>query len=427
LTRAWSRRLLAPVDVASLAAFRVLFGAVLFVAALRFLGRGWTRTLYLDPPYHFPWPGLGFVRPWPAPLMHAHVWLLAAAALGLAVGWKPRSCAALYTLLSLYVELLDRALFLNHHYLVTLLAALLALVPAGNAFTVAPGPPRPQQIPGWVLAVMRLQVGVVYLYAGIAKLNGDWLLRAQPLRMWLAAHADWPLVGPGLAQPATAFAASWLGLLFDLTIVPLLLWKRTRGPAFGAVVLFHVATGLLFPVGMFPWVMIAGATLFWAPDWPRRRFALAAPPVAVTAPPRPISVVLVAHAVLQVLLPLRAYAGAQSCRWSGEGFDLSWNVMIAEKAGVVALQAVDLANGTTWPIDLTELTPLQRQAMAQDPALIQAYARQVAAELWRRHRRRFAIHADAHLSLNGRAPRPLLDARIDLAAPDATATILPLD
>src|SRR5215471_8507727 len=62
---------------------------------------------------------------------------------------------------------------------------------------------------------------------------------------------------------------SWLGAAFDLTIVALLLWPRTR--RFGCVLVlgFHGATGLLFPIGIFPWLMSAAATILLAPDWPR--------------------------------------------------------------------------------------------------------------------------------------------------------------
>ncbi len=50
----------------------------------------------------------------------------------------------------------------------------------------------------------------------------------------------------------------------------LLLWRRTRLVAWVAVVAFHVATWLLFPIGVFPWLMIGVTTIFFEPDWPER-------------------------------------------------------------------------------------------------------------------------------------------------------------
>ena len=59
-----------------------------------------------------------------------------------------------------------------------------------------------------------------------------------------------------------------------------------------AVVGFHLVTGMLFPIGVFPWVMIAGALVFFPPDWPGR---LAAHLGRRTTPagvgPMPVSVV----------------------------------------------------------------------------------------------------------------------------------------
>ena len=55
----------APVDIASLAAFRVLFGLVMAAGTIRFLAKGWVTELYLRPRFHFPYPGFEWVRPWP--------------------------------------------------------------------------------------------------------------------------------------------------------------------------------------------------------------------------------------------------------------------------------------------------------------------------------------------------------------------------
>ena len=80
---------------------------------------------------------------------------------------------------------------------------------------------------GWVW-LLRFQVGVVYAFAGLAKLQADWLVRALPLRLWLPARADLPLVGRLLGVAATAHVLAIAGAAFDCSIVPLLLWRRTR-------------------------------------------------------------------------------------------------------------------------------------------------------------------------------------------------------
>jgi hypothetical protein len=418
----WRARLVEPRDAASLHAFRVLFGLVMAAGMLRLLATGWVGELYVRPALHLPYAGFSWVRPWPGAGMYVHVAALAAAALGLALSARPRLCAALFLVGFVHLELIDRALYLNHYYLATLLAGLLALL--------APAPGA-RSVPAWVLYAFRAQVGLVYFYAGVAKLNADWLLRAQPLRAWLAASADLPLVGAWLETPAAAYAASWAGAAFDLGIVPLLLWRRTRAPAFAALLVFHASTAALFPIGMFPFIMTAGATLLLAPDWPRRLATGRARGGdagggASRAYGHGRAAIVAAHVAVQLALPLRQHLASGPSAWTGAGFDFAWNVMVAEKSGTVTLRAVDRSTGREILVRPSAyLTPRQEAAMAQDASLVAAFARQVATELERGRRGPVSVYADARVALNGRPSQGFLDPRVDLTR--LPPAILPLD
>ena len=61
----------------SLAVFRILFGSLMAFAMLRFLANGWIDEFFLQPQFHFTYPGFGWIRPWPGGWMHAHVAALA--------------------------------------------------------------------------------------------------------------------------------------------------------------------------------------------------------------------------------------------------------------------------------------------------------------------------------------------------------------
>ena len=254
--RAWS---LTRVDAASLVLLRVFVGLLLFVSAVRFVARGWVEELLLAPRFHFHYWGFTWV-PEPSPaLAYGALLLLALASLALAAGLFVRASAAVSLLAFAYVELIDVTYYLNHYYFLScLLATFVLLPPQGEA---------DGRVARTQLALTRTQVGLVYVYAGIAKLGSDWLIHAQPLKIWLARHADLALVGPWLDEPWLAYAASWAGAGFDLLVVPALLWRPTRAWAYAAVVGFHGITGLLFPIGMFPWFMIACATILFEPDW----------------------------------------------------------------------------------------------------------------------------------------------------------------
>src|SRR5215510_14135370 len=81
------------VDVAWLCALRVLLGLVMCAGALRFMAKGWIHEFFVKPEFHFAYPGLGFVRPLPEPLLWSVFVAMALLALGLALGLWYRACA----------------------------------------------------------------------------------------------------------------------------------------------------------------------------------------------------------------------------------------------------------------------------------------------------------------------------------------------
>jgi len=345
---------------------------------------------------------------------------------------------------------------LNHYYLISLLSGLLVVLPAHRAWSVDAWR-RPASkldaVPVWTWHLLRFQIAVVYLFAGLAKVNVDWLVQAQPLRIWLAAHSDLPGIGGWLQEAWVAYAASWFGAIYDLSIVFLLLHRRTRPWAFPAVIVFHVATWMLFNIGMFPWIMIVAATVFFPPNWPRLCFARLAGKVALrfqigawpewatdlvipTSPsrvgrvahPRLNVAVLALYGVAQVSLPLRPYLLSQEHpAWSYRGFNLSWQVMVAEKTGYVEFFAFDHATGRRSRIRTSDcLTPRQELLMAQDPYLVRQFARKLAADLQARGRKDSEIVVNAFATISGRPSQRIIDPRADLAKRTAAGWILPL-
>jgi len=491
-----SRFVRQPVDIASLAFFRILFGLLMATAIVRFMAKGWVSQLYLEPVFHFAYPGFEWIRPWPGALMYAHFVLLAVLALGVALGFHYRVCITLFFLGFTYVELIDQTAYLNHYYLISLLSGLMIFLPAHRAWSLdawrktrrtgnrgrvkhprycrrrrketltsssrsnespyvvsynfpnssAADDFRLSTVPAWCLNILRFQVAIVYIFAGLAKFNADWLFHAQPLRIWLAARSDLPLLGPLLGQVWVAYAASWFGAIFDTSIVFFLLYRPTRRPAYALVIVFHVATWLLFNIGMFPWIMIVAATLLFPPDWPRvwlvkrkalsveRRTVEHAPRTTHYAPtlhaPRSYALtlfLLVAYALIQLALPLRSFFVAQPSAWTCSGFNCGWRVMIAEKTGYVEFYAHDPASGRRWKLSVKDyLTPRQEIMMAQDPYLIRAMARRLAADFQKQNCRPIKVKAEAFATLNGHPSQRIIDPEVDLARATPPGWIIPL-
>jgi hypothetical protein len=423
----------APVDIASLAVFRVLFGALMLASAVRFWARGWIEEIYVQPAFHFHYYGFSWVRPWPGWGMYAHFAIMAIAALLVALGLWYRLAAIVFFITFSYVELCEKATYLNHYYFISVVSLLMIFMPLHGAASLDasrdPGV-RSRAAPAWALWALRLQIGLVYLFAGLAKLNGDWLLRAQPLGIWLAARRDLPLLGPLLADPWVAYAMSYAGAAFDLSAFFLLLWPRARPFAYTAVVAFHALTGLLFPIGMFPWIMIAAALVFFPPGWPRRALGplLRRWPSLLGPPPDPGAAspaqrlgrlglaALGAHFIIQIALPLRHFLYPGDAGWTDEGFRFAWRVMLVEKTGMVEYRVRDPATGRVWGVDpAARLTPLQTKMMGQSPDMILEYAHHLAGEFAARGIRDVEVFADAYAAINGRPSQRLVDPGVDLA------------
>ena len=266
-------RAVRPVDGSSAAIFRIAFGLVGLVAVVRFFAHGWIDELYLAPAHHFSYVGFEWVQPWPGPLMYAHFAALGVLAVCIAAGYRYRLAALLFAVGFTYVELIDKTTYLNHYYWISLAGLLIVFLPLHRVWSVDAWRSRARRaptVPACTIWLLRAQLAVVYVFAGAGKLNPDWLLEAMPLRIWLPQHADLLLIGPLLDEVWVAYAMSWAGAAFDLTIVGWLLWPRSRPFAYVAVVVFHLLTGQLFMIGVFPWLMIAGTLIFFPPDWPRR-------------------------------------------------------------------------------------------------------------------------------------------------------------
>lgn len=435
--RLWER-LLAPRDIAALVAFRVALGLLVTVSAVRFLAYGWVDVLFVQPRFHFTYWGFHWVPALPAPWMHAVFVLLGVLGLCVAAGLFYRAATALLFVAFTYVQLVDVSNYLNHYYLVSLLLGLMCFVPAHRAFSVdAWRRPelRADTLPAWCSWLLRFQVAVVYVNAGLAKLTTDWLLHAQPLNIWLAARTSLPLVGPLMEERWVAYGAAWAGFLFDTTIVAFLLHRRPRPFAYAVVLAFHAATSVLFPIGMFPFIMVTAALVFFDPSWPRRLAERVAGLVGrVRAPstpalePAPSSRaapggkarlalgVAVTYALLQVLLPLRTHLYGGNVLWHEQGMRFSWRVMAREKNGSVLFVVRQPATGREWHVSPRQyLTRLQEREMSGQPDLILQLAQRIARDFEAAGKGPVEVRADARVSLNGRPSELFLDPEVDLA------------
>ncbi len=420
-----------PKDAAGLAAFRVLFGLVMAGSIVRYFLNGWIQRFYVAPRFHFTYWGFDWVAPLPEPWTSAVFVVLGLAALCIAIGLFYRAACVTFLLLFTYVHLLDVSNYLNHYYLVSLLALILCVLPLHRAYSLDARlfpALRVHTLPAWMTWLLRLSVGLVYFFAGLAKLTPDWLLHGQPLTIWLAARTDAPLIGWLFSEPAVALAMSWAGFLYDTTIAGWLLWRRSRPFAYAIVCTFHLTTHLLFDIGIFPVIMTVGATVFFDPDWPRwlasklRRVELA-PRVDEGARSTGWQLnrlglgVLVVWALFQLAMPLRAHLYGGNLLWHEQGMRWSWRVLCRDKTGTVSYRVrVDSEERERFVSTTQYLELHQDSEHAGQPDLILQLAHRIARDVRAQGHDRVEVRADAWVSLNGRPSARMIDPNVDLAA-----------
>ena len=434
--------LFAPVDIASIVLFRIAFGLLMFWHILQYLLGGRLERAYLDPLLLFKYPGFEWVERASPGVLTALFVAMAVFALLIALGLVYRVACAAFFLGHSYMLLLDAAQYQNHLYLISLVAFLMIAIPAHSAGSLdalirgrSSG-----TIAGWCLWLLRFQLAIPYVYGGVAKLNTDWLLEAQPMRLWLSDGTDRAVRIAILQDAWAAYALSWGGALLDLLVVPGLLWRRTRIPAFGLAIVFHLANSDLFLIGVFPWLMLAALALYPSPDWPRRVLRAAgllgeratagsSPPVGAPRARALVLACLAVWATVQLLVPFRHVLYPGWVDWTERGHRFSWRMKLRDKRGEVQFVAVDPVARKAFPLTSLDavLTRQQQRMMTHDPEMIRQTARYLSEHVRQPGAGPVEIRAITSISLNGRKRQPLVDPMADLARVGPGATwITPL-
>jgi len=419
------------VSIAPLVTFRIVFGCLMFLSILRFWWRGWVTTVYVTPKFHFTYWGFEWVQPLGYAGMHLLFAVMAFSALAVALGWLYRIAIFTFFLTFTYVELIDVTTYLNHYYFISLAAFILIWLPANRHYSLDTWlrpDTRRLTVPAWTTDLLRFQLAIVYIFAGLAKVNTDWLIQAEPMRTWLPATSHLPLVGKFMYATWVAYLFSWFGCLYDLFIVFFLLNKKTRPVAYLFVLVFHTATAIFFPgIGMFPYVMMASSLIFFSGDFhekllSRLPFYRKQPPLPPYQPMfhenhyRIIRWFIVAYTLLQLIIPLRFLLYPDHLFWTEEGYRFSWRVMLMEKSGVAYFTVRDHLTKGTYEVDNKQfLTPLQEKMMSTQPDLLLKYARYLHDEYQKKGMNDPEVYGEVYVSLNGQRSTRFIDSTINLS------------
>jgi len=417
---------------APLAVFRIFFGLLMFISIVRFWAYGWIQTVYIQPKFYFTYYGFEFVKP-----LGSWTYLLFAicgvSALMVSIGYKYRLAIIIFFLSFTYTELIDKTTYLNHYYFISVLSFVLIFLPANCYFSVD-AYLKPQikanYIPKWTIDAIKVLLAIVYIYAGLAKINSDWLLHAQPIKIWLRTRTDFPVIGKLFAYNWVHYFFSWFGMLYDVFIVFFLFYKPTRKVAYIFVAVFHILTHLLFPIGMFPYVMIVSTLIYFDASLHEKiiiilkkivrlpkgeiqensTYLYSKNSVKIIAP------ILVTFFMIQLLLPWRYLAYPGELFWTEEGYRFSWRVMLIEKVGLSTFTIVNPKKNQRFEIRNNDfLTDFQIKQMSTQPDFILQYAYMLRDYYTEQGVENPEVYVESYVTLNGRLNTQFIDPKINLA------------
>ena len=424
-------KLLIPVPISPLITFRICFGGIMLFSILRFWLNGWIRTQYINPKFYFTYTGFDWVQPLGEIGMYTLFFIIGITSVLVLVGLWYRLAIILFFISFTYVELIDVTNYLNHYYFISIVSFLMIFLPANKAISldvrINPAS-KCTHVPMWTIGIIRLQMGMVYFFAGIAKLNADWMLEALPMKIWLPAKSHLPVIGNLFYKEWVAYAFSWFGAFYDLFIAIFLIQKKTRPYAYIAVIGFHICTAIVFPaIGMFPYVMILCSLVFLRANFHN---SLLSPfvnglyfkeaEVTYLYPKyygKFLSVLLTFYFVLQTIIPMRFLFYPGPLFWYEEGYRFSWRVMLMEKSGNTFFYIKEPRSGRVFEVNNPDfLTPQQEKMMSTQPDMIVHYARYLKHIYQQRGLHHPKVYAEGYVALNGARSKQFIDTKIDLSA-----------
>ncbi len=411
-----------PVNNSPLVVFRILFGAIMFMEFGGSLTNGWVTQVYVKAPFRFTFIGFEFLNNMQGEMMYVYFLVAAIFSILVSIGLFYRPSMIIVALMWSAVYFSQKAHYNNHYYLMVLLCWLMVLMPANRraSMDVRLGLVKPANTCyRWQIQIFIAQIAIVYTYASIAKMYGDWL-KGIPVRIWFSRRTGTPLVGPLFGKESFIYFIAYTGIIFDMLVVPALLWKKTRNLAVAAMLMFHFFNGTVFGIGVFPFLAMSLNVFFYPGTTFDNVLGKAPSPydykAASLSKQKFVIFVMCTFLIWQALTPLRHHFYKGDVTWTEEGHRMSWRMMLRTKSGHALFKIRDKSTDSVWynqPLD----TLLRYQAgdLGNKPDFIWQYA-QILKKKYAEQGIDVAVYSNCRSGLNGRKRQYIVDPDVDLAA-----------
>ena len=409
------------IDNSPLIVFRILFGFLIACESFGAILTGWVKRVLTDPQFTFSFIGFEWLQPLPGFGMYFYFVLMGFFGLAIMLGYRYRIAITSYTILWAGVYFMQKSSYNNHYYLLLLISFLLIFLPANRYASLDVKQNRVSEektMPYWISLLFIIQVGIVYVFASLAKFYPDWLDGTFTKNL-LSGTTSRPFFLELFSQKWFYLFIAYAGILFDLLIVPFLLFKKTRTLALIASVIFHIFNSITLQIGIFPFFALTFALFFYEPETIRRIFLRKKSRLENENlsqnlyGKRIVYFLMIPYLIIQIALPLRHHFIEGDVLWTEEGHRLSWRMMLRERNGYITIQIKDLKTGSVSIYNYRKnLTNKQAQNLATKPDFIWQYCQRIKEEY---KGKPIAIYIDCKNSINRKEYKSLIDPNYDMA------------
>ncbi|MCA1965222.1 MAG: HTTM domain-containing protein [Flavobacterium sp.] len=409
------------IDNSPLVVFRIFFGFLVACESFGAILTGWVKRILIDPEVTFSFIGFEWLKPLPGFGMYFYFIAMGVFGLAIMFGYRYRLAIISYTLLWAGVYFMQKTAYNNHYYLLLLISFLLIFLPANSYASLDVRQNRIKEentMPYWISLLFIIQVAIVYVFASIAKFYPDWL-DGTFTRNLLADSTNVIALKKLFLQKWFYLFIAYMGIVFDLLIVPLLLFKKTRMLALLASLTFHLFNAIFLEIGIFPFFALTFALFFYEPETIRSVFLRKKTSIETENGhsnyygKKIVYFLIIPYLIIQLLLPLRHHFIEGDVLWTEEGHRLSWRMMLRERSGFIHIRIKDLKTGKLSVYDYRKnLTDKQIQNLATKPDFIWQYCQYIKKEF---KGKEIAIFIECKNSINRKEYKTLIDPKFDMA------------
>lgn len=408
-----------PIDGRYLAWFRILVFGLTAVEVTELKSGGYLNFVLSGTDIRFPYEFLPIAMKFTdqqVDLLYAMVMLSAGLC---AIGLLYRFASWMFLISYSFLFFQDKILWNNHWYLFVLIGILAVVINMAGTYSldVLLKPEKKQPfVARWNYIVFGVQIGLVYFFGGVAKVNSDWLVNAEPIGTFLSQRTEYPILGILFQQSWAKFFFAYTGALFDLGIVFLLFWKRAWITAVVSVLIFNGLNSIIFDIGVFPFFMIGSLLVFYQVklnpvqsnvknkiDFDK----ISAPTIARYG--------ITALLIFQLIFPFRQFLYKGSPSWIGICERFSWRMMIQTKdIQEFEFYVYDRLLEEEQPVQI-DVSPRQRIAMVVFPDMIAQYAEGMRQHIEKQGTTNIEIRARIQVKMNAGKFQFLVDKEYDLS------------